>query len=168
MNDRFGLKELGVGAFFALAGVVIVIVQGGLIGRLTKRFGEWKLAITGPALITIAMSLYVIVGWNPSITWSGGILVILFGGLFNASGRSVQTPTMSSLISKTSDPSMQGTVFGLYHMLGSLARVIGPVVATAVYSRHMAGPFLLAGAIALAVALWTAMLRLQTRFTPVV
>jgi MFS transporter, DHA1 family, tetracycline resistance protein len=85
-------------------------------------------------------------------------LLVIFT-LCNATGRSLQTPALSSLISRYSDPRMQGTVFGLFHMLGSLARVIGPIVAAAVYSRTHVGPFLVAAAITLAAAVWTVALR---------
>jgi DHA1 family tetracycline resistance protein-like MFS transporter len=43
LDVRFGYKEKQVGLFFGFIGLVIVIVQGGLIGRLTKKLGEWLL-----------------------------------------------------------------------------------------------------------------------------
>ncbi len=153
LNDTFGFEELKVGAFFALAGVVIVIVQGGLIGRLTKRFGEWPLVIAGPLIVTVAMLGFVQVGWRPTV----GLLVICT--LCNAAGRSLQTPALSALISRFSDPKQQGAVFGLFHMLGSLARVIGPLISTAVYSRSHVGPFIVAACITLAAAGWAIILR---------
>lgn len=161
LNDRFGFKELQVGGFFAFVGFVIIIVQGGLVGRLTKKFGEWNLMITGALIVAVAMSIYVLVGWNWSIPLRAGVALILLAGLFNATGRSIQTPTLSALISQHADPRRQGTTFGLYHMLGSLARVIGPIVATALYARHLTGPFALAGALVLAVAGWSIILRSQ-------
>lgn len=155
LNDRFGFKELQVGGFFAFVGLIIVIVQGGLVGRLTKMFGEWALAIAGSCLVAVAMSLYVFVGANALIGVHMGVAMVLCAGFFNAGGRSIQTPTLSSLVSRTSDPRQQGAVFGLYHMLGSLARVIGPIVATKLYSRQITSPFALAGVIALVVGVWT-------------
>ena len=41
------------GWFFGYVGVIIIIVQGGLIGRLTKKVGEWPLAIVGPVLVAV-------------------------------------------------------------------------------------------------------------------
>jgi DHA1 family tetracycline resistance protein-like MFS transporter len=161
MNDRFGFRELAVGGFFALAGVTIIIVQGGLIGKLTRRFGEWPLVIAGPLMVMTAMALYVVIGWNWSIDLPTGVAIVMVAGLLNATGRSIQTPTLSSLVSQAADPRLQGTTFGLFHMLGSLARVIGPVVATGIYSRHITGPYWLAGTIMLGVALWTIALQAQ-------
>jgi MFS family permease len=158
-NDRFGFEELQVGGFFAFVGLIIIIVQGGLVGRLTRRFGEWNLLISGAIGVAVAMGLYVHVGANASIAVTGGVILILLAGLFNATGRSILTPTLSALISQFTDPRRQGATFGLYHMLGSLARVIGPVIATALYAHYMTGPFALAGLIVLLVAAWVALLR---------
>ncbi len=162
LNDTFGFEELKVGAFFALAGVVIVVVQGGLIGRLTKRFGEWSLVIIGPILVTVAMFGFVQVGWRPTVA----LLVVCT--IFNAIGRSLQTPALSSLISRFSDPRQQGAVFGLFHMLGSLARVIGPLIATAVYTYAHVGPFVVAASITLVAAVWTILLRRTVADAPAV
>jgi MFS family permease len=149
----FGFGPRGVGYFFGGAGIVIIIVQGGLIGKLTRRFGEWTIVIAGPALVTIAMALFIEAGLR-QLLW-----ILLVGGLFNAMGRSLQTPALSSLISKHSDPKMHGTVFGMNHMLMSLARVLGPAIATVYYTGHHTSPYWIAGAISLAVALWTTALR---------
>ncbi|HEV2292609.1 MAG TPA: MFS transporter [Tepidisphaeraceae bacterium] len=160
LNDTFGFQELQVGAFFALAGIVIVIVQGGLIGRF-KRFGEWPLVIAGPLIVTMAMLGFVQIGLRPMV----GLLVICT--LCNALGRSLQTPALSALISHYSDPKQQGAVFGLFHMLGSLARVIGPIVSAAVYTRTHVGPFIVAACITLAAALWAMVLRRSVADAPV-
>jgi DHA1 family tetracycline resistance protein-like MFS transporter len=159
LNDRFGFRELAVGGFFAMAGVVIIIVQGGLMGRLTKAFGEWALVIVGPMLVMTAMSILFVVAWNWRIGLQLGVAMIICAGLCNATGRSVQTPALSSLVSKSADPRQQGAVFGLFHMLGSLARVLGPLIATGGYSRHTTAPFWMAGSLMAVVALWTTGLR---------
>ncbi len=149
-GQPFGAKE--VGYFFAYAGIIIIIVQGGLVGRLTKALGEWTLVIIGPLMVTTAMMLYVQAGFHPLI------LLLIVGGLFNATGRSLQTPALSALVSHFSDPKQQGTVFGLFHMLGSLARVIGPTVAGLIYTMHHTSPYLTAGSITAMVMLWTIVL----------
>jgi DHA1 family tetracycline resistance protein-like MFS transporter len=152
-KDVMGYGPREVGYLFGMAGLIIILIQGGLMGRLTRALGEWTLVIVGPLLVTAAMLVYAEVGWRPMLA------LLLVGGLFNAVGRSFQTPALSSLISKHADPSLQGTTFGLNHMLGSLARVLGPIIATAVYTAHHTSPYLLAGAITLVVTVWTIALR---------
>jgi MFS transporter, DHA1 family, tetracycline resistance protein len=157
MKDTFGYEELAVGLLFALAGVTIAVVQGRMVGKWSRRFGEWPLVIAGPVLVVAAMLVLVLVGFKP-------LLVLVIAALIaNATGRSLQTPTLSALISQHSDPKQQGTVFGLFHMLGSLSRVIGPAVAGAVYAKHHVAPYVMASAITAAVAVWTVALRWRVR-----
>jgi MFS family permease len=135
-------------------------VQGGLIGRLTKKRGEWPLAIAGAVFVAVGMAFYVGAAWRPTL------LVIGVAGAVNAIGRSLQGPTLSSLISKYSDPREQGVVFGLYHGLSSLARVIGPILAGLTYPlwNHAGiGQFVTAGAIVLVAAVWTGVVRAGAR-----
>jgi DHA1 family tetracycline resistance protein-like MFS transporter len=151
-KDTFGFGSRQVGWYFAFVGVIITCVQGGLIGRLTRLGGEWSLAISGPILVAVGMACYVQIGWAP-VLWLLGV-----AGATNAIGRSLQQPTLSSLISKFSDHREQGVVFGLFHGMSSLARVIGPVIAGILYERHPTGPFALAGVMALAIGVWTMLL----------
>jgi DHA1 family tetracycline resistance protein-like MFS transporter len=154
LNWRFEYGERQVGYFFGFLGIVIIVVQGKLIGPLTKRFGEWPLAITGTLFVALGMAGFTGTSWWPLL----GLLCL--AGATNATGRSLQQPTVSSLLSKFSDPREQGIVFGLYHGLGSLARVIGPMVAGLVYTREgHTGAFITAGCIAIAMSLWTLILR---------
>jgi DHA1 family tetracycline resistance protein-like MFS transporter len=144
------------GWFFGYVGLVIVFVQGGLIGRLTKRSGEWPLAILGPILVAVGMAFYVGLAFWPML------IVLGLAGALNATGRSLQGPTLSSLLSKFSDPSEQGVVFGLYHGLSSLARVAGPIIAGATYPYwHNTGPYVTSGIIVLVVAVWTIAVKAQ-------
>jgi DHA1 family tetracycline resistance protein-like MFS transporter len=144
------------GWFFGYVGVVIVIVQGGLIGRLTKKLGEWPLAIIGPVLVAVGMGFYVELAWMPML------IILGLAGAMNATGRSLQGPTLSSLLSKFSDPREQGVVFGLYHGLSSLARIVGPIIAGLTYPLwHNTGPFWTSGVIVLFVAMWTIAVKTQ-------
>ncbi|MGD0139693.1 MAG: MFS transporter [Tepidisphaeraceae bacterium] len=142
-----------VGLYYAFLGIIIAVVQGGFIGRLTKRFGEWPLAIVGPGLVGLGMLMLAVVGFKPMLA------ILLVGGAINAIGRSLQTPTLYALISQSSDASEQGLVFGLNQGLGSIARVIGPVIAAAAFRVHISGPFVVGGIIIFLAALWTGGLR---------
>ncbi|MDB4994321.1 MAG: major facilitator superfamily 1, partial [Myxococcaceae bacterium] len=63
-NERFdwGIKE--VGHLFALFGFVALIVQGILIGRLSKAFGQINLIVAG-SLLMLAGMLVVAVAFSP-------------------------------------------------------------------------------------------------------
>jgi DHA1 family tetracycline resistance protein-like MFS transporter len=158
LKQHFGYAEKQVGWFFGYIGLVIVIVQGGIIRRVLKTVGDWPLAILGPLLVAVGMAIYALTAIWPLLS------VLLIAGAINASGRSCQQPTISSLLARFSGREEQGTVFGLYNGLGSLARVFGPLVAglTYPYLRN-AGPFVIAGIVTAAGALWTAALAVQAK-----
>jgi DHA1 family tetracycline resistance protein-like MFS transporter len=149
--DTFSWGMTKVGLYLSMVGLVIAGVQGGLIGLLTKRFGEWPLTESGPVFVALGMALLVGVAYRPAL-W-----VLIPGGLINAFGRSITTPTLYALVSKASDPKEQGSVFGLMQGLSGIARVIGPIVAGVAYERHMTAPYWISGTIMLGVMVWTVM-----------
>ncbi len=151
-HTPYGERELAW--YFAYIGVFILYVQGRLMGQMVKRFGEWPVSIAGTLCVAVAMMLYVLTGWHAAL-W-----LLLVAGAVNAIGRSLQQPPISALISKVSDRSEQGTVFGVYHGLGSLARACGPLIAGLAY-RYVrpTAPFVISGATMVAVALWLSTIR---------
>jgi DHA1 family tetracycline resistance protein-like MFS transporter len=150
-HTPYGSLQLGM--YFGYLGFFIVLIQGGMIGRLTKMFGEWSVAVSGALCVTVGMGLYMWCGWLPAL-W-----LLLLAGAANAIGRSLQQPPIATLISKHSERSEQGAVFGLYHGLGSLARVLGPMSAGLLYGPiHKTAPFLAAGVVTAGVAMWIATL----------
>jgi MFS family permease len=161
LNKRFAWGERGVGFYFLFLGIIIIAVQGGLIGRLTRKFGDWPLCIAGPFGVALGMAGLVAVAYVAPVRGFGAALgLLLAAGAVNAVGRSLQQPTLSSLMSKFSERNEQGLVFGMYHGLGSLARVAGPVAAGFAYPLlRNTGQFLLAGVIAVAMGVWTFTLR---------
>lgn len=151
LHTPYGMRQ--VSEYFGYVGFFIVVVQGGLIGRLTKRFGDWRVAIAGALLVSIGMVVYVLTNYEP-VLW-----LLLLGGAINATGRSLQGPTTSSLVSKMSDRAQQGAVFGVYGLLGSLGRVVGPIIAGLLY-EHVAltAPFAACSIIILLMGVWLAIL----------
>ena len=55
-TEQFGWGPRQVGYVFAYVGVLSAILQGGLIGRLTRRFGEERLLLSGLALIGVGLA----------------------------------------------------------------------------------------------------------------
>jgi DHA1 family tetracycline resistance protein-like MFS transporter len=153
LKDVYNYPQTTVNWFFALVGVVIVIVQGGLIGRLTRAFGEWRLTIAGGFIAAVSQAAYAGAAAKPILT------LLLIAGILNAVGRSIQIPTLNSLLSHVAAPGTQGLTFGAYHGLLSLSRVIGPLIAGALYARHVTWPFIAAGIILLSVTIWTTTVR---------
>lgn len=117
---RFGYDAHDTGWLFAFVGVVGAIVQGGLIGRLVKRFTEPPLVITGALLFTLSLVAIPLTGPQT------GVLTLLALGALFAVGNGLATPSLTSLASKSATPAQQGSVLGVTQSAASLARVVGP------------------------------------------
>jgi DHA1 family tetracycline resistance protein-like MFS transporter len=126
---RFGYDAHDTGWLFVYVGVIGAIIQGGLIGRLVKRFGELQLVIAGALLF--ALSLFVIPLTGPHT----GLSTLLMVGALFATGNGLATPSLTSLASKTVGRAEQGGVLGVTQSVASLARAVGPLIASAlIYS----------------------------------
>ena len=120
---RFGYNATQTGYLFAYVGLLAVIIQGGLIGRLVKRFGELPLVIFGA--LCFAISLFAVPFVGPA---AGGLAGLLVGGGVFSIGNSLATPALNSLASKSAAAAEQGVILGATQSVASLARAIGPSI----------------------------------------
>jgi DHA1 family tetracycline resistance protein-like MFS transporter len=118
---------------FAYVGVIAVIIQGGLIGRLVKRFGEMPLVIVGA--LCFAISLFAVPFVGPA---AGGLAGLLIGGGVFSLGNSLATPALTSLASKSAPAEQQGTILGVTQSVASLARAVGPSLAAILIASPIA------------------------------
>ena len=139
VNDRFGWGARQVAWVFTLAGVVLVIVQGGLVGRLSRAFGERVLLIGGLALEGVGIGLLPYLG----------LTVPLFGGIgLLAAGSGFANPAISALISRQAAADKQGGTLGLAAAMSSLGRIFGPAWGGFAYDRwQYSAPYLSAGVV---------------------
>ena len=120
---RFGYDARHTGYLFAYVGMIAIIIQGGLIGRLVKRFGELPLIIAG--CLCMAISLFSVPFVSPA---AGGLAGLLIGGAVLSIGNSLATPVLTSVASKTAGPEQMGTIMGVTQSTASLARAVGPLL----------------------------------------
>ena len=135
-NKKFGLNQEGSGLFLGYVGILIAIVQGLLVGPLTKRFGEKNLARFGLLLVAPALAM---------IPYMQSVPLLMVNAVFLCLGSGLATPSIASLISKSASTSIQGGVFGVTHGLSALARIFGPVVGQTALARSLSLPYLIAG-----------------------
>jgi MFS transporter, DHA1 family, tetracycline resistance protein len=146
-EDAFGMTTAGTGYLFGFVGVVAVIVQGGLIHRLSRRFGEVRLIRAG--LFALAMG-FLLDGVSPDF----GLGVLLLGSAAIAFGNGLYTPSLSSYSSRQTGPEAQGLTLGVVQSMGALARVTGPLVGGLSYQYlGMRAPYFLGALGVLVVAL---------------
>ncbi len=130
---RFGYDAQHTGYLFAYVGLIAVVIQGGLIGRLVKRFGEIPLVIFGA--LCFAISLFAVPFVGPA---AGGLGALLIGGGVFSMGNSLATPALTSLASKSVGAAEQGVVLGVTQSTASLARAVGPSLTALLISSSIA------------------------------
>jgi MFS family permease len=157
-----GIKEYGynpaqIGLWFAYVGVIIAAIQGGMIGRLARKYGERKLIITGVVLAIIGIVFI-------PFSHSAKILALVLCSL--GIGTGITNPSLSSFISLSAEPSEQGTVLGMSQSLSSMARIVGPIWGGfAMQHWGFASPYVTCGAL-LGVALLSGLRLLRSQAAP--
>ncbi|HUX46750.1 MAG TPA: MFS transporter [Desulfosporosinus sp.] len=126
----FGPEEMGI--TFAILGISAVIVQGGLIGPLVKKFGEASLVKSGAVLSSLGLILIIL---------SGNAVLLVMSTVVFMMGNSLMTPTSSSLVTKQNSRG-QGASLGFFQSFASLGRVFGPVTGGALFEIGMGLPYI--------------------------
>ena len=140
-KEYFGASDQQIGYIFAYVGIWSVVVQGGLIGKLIKKFGEHKLFLWGH-IFTFVGVFFVPFAPQSSLFSLG--LVILF---FFAIGTSLVAPINLSMISLYSYKQQQGQIMGLSQSVNSFARIMGPFSGSILYGMNFHAPYIVAGAL---------------------
>ncbi len=120
----FGYDAQHNGYLFAYIGIIAVVVQGGLIGRLVKRWGEAALVIIGA--FVLAASLLALPFIGPHAYGSLPELLMILAAF--SIGNSLATPSLNSMASKSVGASEQGGALGVTQSAASLARIVGPII----------------------------------------
>jgi len=143
-NSAYGWNQKQVGQFFLWVGILLIVVQGLLIGRLSRRFGEARLALAGVALIGLGLTLLPFALSLPLLLASSACLA--FGmGIFN--------PSVNALISRQAAIDERGGIMGVAQSGASLARVVGPAAAGPLFALLGRDAPYYAGAVVVALAL---------------
>ena len=113
----WGVREVGL--LFTFAGLLGIILQGGLIGRLVKRFGELRLGIAG---FIACVAGYVLLGNTFTLT------MLLVVTVITSFGTGVLRPVITSRITQAVGRHEQGVALGISGSLSSLAMAMAPPV----------------------------------------
>ncbi|OAH53149.1 MULTISPECIES: tetracycline resistance MFS efflux pump [Bacillaceae] len=128
---EIGIVELGY--IFMIMGLAGAIVQGGLVGRLTKKYGEGLTIQLGILISAIGFGLILFV--NSFAT--AAIFLTIFG-----IGNGFIRPSVSALITKVSTNG-HGSATGMLSSFDSLGRIIGPPLGGWLFSLAIGLPYIL-------------------------
>ncbi len=119
----WGAREVAFS--FMAVGVVSVICQSLLTGRLARRFGESRVLAGGCLLFGVGLLGQM---FSPG-AWFVPVAMII-GGF----GMAMTMPNISAMISRASPPDRQGAMLGLNMAASSSGRIVGPIAAGAMFS----------------------------------
>jgi MFS transporter, DHA1 family, tetracycline resistance protein len=108
-----------VGFLFAYSGFLGIILQGGIMGRLVKRFGEARVALSGFVAVVLAYT---------QLGFTGTLSVLLLVSTLSAYGNGVLRPVLTSMLTQQVGRHEQGVAIGISGSLSSLAMTIAPPV----------------------------------------
>ena len=119
---NFSPKEIGYS--FVYMGSIVILIQGGVIRRISGKVAEKKIAIFG--------SLSLLIGFV-IISLSNSVLVVFLALSFLSIGSAFLNPGISSLASIYSSQDEQGKNLGIMRGFGSLARAFAPLLFSLIY-----------------------------------
>jgi MFS family permease len=118
----FGAPE--VGYVFAYTGLIGIVIQGGLVGRLVKRHGERRV---------VAVCFAVSAAGFATLAFTGGrglaaTALLGIAATLAAVGTAPLRPALTALLSRAAEPGEQGLVLGLGLSLSSIAQILAPLI----------------------------------------
>ena len=151
-----GLSRGAVSGLFVVVGLVTLVVQGRVVGRLAARYGERPVVAGGALALAAGFALLPFAGPD-----APGRLAFLLGGLVVLTiGFSLATPGLAAHLSRVSGAERQGGALGALQSVSAMARIVGPPLAGLLGATAGLGtPFFAAAAVALAAAALTTLLR---------
>jgi DHA1 family tetracycline resistance protein-like MFS transporter len=127
LKDSLGWNAVDAGIIFSVVGVVDILVQGVLVGKLLPIFGDIKLSIGSLILVSISYLLFGMVAVIPSPS-----LLVVATILFAGSGGLVEN-ALRGLTSRLAASHQQGMVGGASQSMQSLAMILGPLFGGLLY-----------------------------------
>lgn len=121
--EMFDWSEAEVGYSLSFVGLMVAIVQGGLVGKAVKKYGQVKVIKFGFVLWSIGMMLFAFS--NKSWMLYAFMIPYALGG--------VAGPTLQGLLSNTVSEKEQGKLQGAITSMMSLTTIIGPGIATGLF-----------------------------------
>jgi DHA1 family tetracycline resistance protein-like MFS transporter len=137
----YGLGPARLGLVFAGVGVVMALVQGGLVGRFAERFGNRRVAVTGGVLMAAGLAV---------IPLGSAWLNYVFLGVLGV-GQGLLTTTTAALIAQAGRRTLGG-VLGVGQSAAAAGRAVGPLLAGVAFDARPALPYLAGAGVCLLAA----------------
>ncbi len=124
-REVFGWDGFTVGITLSAYGIMIALVQAGLLPRLTRRFGDYRTLIFATAAAVLGL-----VGFGFSTTVWAVAIVMPFATLAD-----MAPPLLTGYAANRVTKDYQGVVQGVIASLASVAAVLAPLALTGVFQQ---------------------------------
>ncbi|MDX9730491.1 MAG: MFS transporter [Bdellovibrionales bacterium] len=132
-GQPFGAHEVSI--LFTYSGFLGLILQGFILGRLVKAYGETKLIWAGFASMLVSYLL---------LSQAFSIVALVIASTIGSFGNGVIRPALTALVSRAADPREQGAALGATQSLVSLGQVLAPLLSGAIINLSGTHPIALA------------------------
>lgn len=128
-QEKFGWNETWVGYSLGFVGVMVSIVQGGLIRLIIPKFGQKKSIMIGLTLYVIGFTLFAFAstGW------------MMFAFIIPYALAGITGPAIQGIISTKVKADEQGELQGIMTSFMSLASIIGPLLMSYLFAHFTSG-----------------------------
>ncbi len=117
-TEVYGFTDMQNGYIFGIVGIIGAVIQGGLIGRLSKKYPDKTLIRVGAFFLIFGLGF---------IPFGGNFLGVVLVTIILSIGSGLLQPVLLSLVSKVSQDKEQGMVLGVNQSMASFARMLGPL-----------------------------------------
>lgn len=124
-QERFGWSPQMIGFSLALFGVLMAIVQGGLIRLILSRLGEWRTIIWGLGFDIVAFGAMAVV--------TSGTVALILTPLAALGAATI--PALTGVMSQLVGDDEQGALQGVMTSAGALAMIVSPMLMTSVFAE---------------------------------
>lgn len=129
-----------MGISFTVMGILGVLTQAGLVGKVVAKLGEVK---------TIALGLVIMAAGCGMIFFISGLFSLIIAACMIMIAISLAMPAINTAVSNRTDEENQGVMMGLLGSFNSCGRVLGPLAGGMVYSINIMLPYIISAALAM-------------------
>lgn len=154
LGAAYGVTERTIGWFYSYVGGVGLIMRALLLGPMVRRFGEVGVTRLGALSLVLGlagMPLPAMLDLGPAVRL--GLLATI--ALLVPVGTALLFPATTALLSHRAARGEMGQTMGVQQSFGSVARLVGPVCAGAIFELDPRYPFWAAAALMLGASFLT-------------
>lgn len=158
LKDAFGVTEKTVGWFYVYVGGISLVMRALLLGPAVRRFGDIGVMRLGTLALAVGLAAMPLPGLlDLALPVRFGLLAVI--ALFVPVGTALLFPATTSLVSRRSSRAEVGQTLGVQQSFGGVSRMLGPLMAGALFEKGIGYPFWVSSALMLFGGLLTLRIR---------